>query len=257
MKTTLTAIALGLCAMGAMAQDAKTLRFGVDPTFPPFESKTAAGKLEGFDIDLGNEICARLKRECKWVESSFDGLIPGLKARKFDAILSALSVNEKRLKEIDFTDKVYGGATYVVARKGSLPNAQVASLKGKHIGVIQGSVQETFAKTQWQSAGVDVVSYQNSDLIYQDMVVGRLDGTLQVGVQADMGFLRTAQGKDFGFIGEPVRDAKVLGAAGAIGVRKDDEATRKGINEALAAMLKDGTHKKLASKYFSFDIYND
>ncbi len=72
----------------ALARDIKQIRFAVDLTYPPFESKQADGKLAGFDIDLGNALCDQMKVKCVWVENSFDGMIPGLKARKFDAVLS-------------------------------------------------------------------------------------------------------------------------------------------------------------------------
>ena len=68
-------MAWSLCAS---AKDWKVIRFGVDPSYPPFESKAADGKLVGFDIDLGNEICRRLDAKCVWIENSFDGMIPAL-----------------------------------------------------------------------------------------------------------------------------------------------------------------------------------
>src|ERR1700741_707852 len=75
-----------------VAKDWKVIRFGVDPSYPPFESKAPDGSLAGFDIDLGNAICAKLKAKCVWVELDFDGMIPALQARKIDAILSDMSV---------------------------------------------------------------------------------------------------------------------------------------------------------------------
>jgi len=91
-----SAIAMLGCIHTAVAAD--QLRFGIDPTFPPFESKNANGQLIGFDIDLGNAICAEMKVQCSWVQNSFDGLIPALQAKKFDAILSSLSITDERKK---------------------------------------------------------------------------------------------------------------------------------------------------------------
>jgi ABC-type amino acid transport substrate-binding protein len=76
-------------------KDWKVIRFGVDPSYPPFESKAANGSLVGFDIDLGNALCAKLNAKCVWVENDFDGMIPALQARKIDAVLSDMSVTEK------------------------------------------------------------------------------------------------------------------------------------------------------------------
>src|SRR5579875_2084951 len=86
------------------ADDMKELRFGVEASYAPFESKTPAGALTGFDIDIGNAVCAKLKMKCVWVENSFDGLIPALQARKFDGINSDMTITDKRKLAIDFTD---------------------------------------------------------------------------------------------------------------------------------------------------------
>ncbi|TGU42131.1 transporter substrate-binding domain-containing protein, partial [bacterium M00.F.Ca.ET.146.01.1.1] len=103
----------------AHAQGPLVIRFGVDPTYPPFESKLADGSLVGFDIDLGNALCARLQAKCTWVENAFDGLIPALQARKFDAILSSLSITEERQKTISFTNPLYFTPSRLIAATGS------------------------------------------------------------------------------------------------------------------------------------------
>lgn len=100
------ALLLSYCAIQSAAAQ-QTLRFGVDPTFPPFESKASDGSLQGFDIDLGNAICAQAKVSCKWVQIGFDGSIPALQAKKFDAILSAMSMTEKRREQVAFSDMLY------------------------------------------------------------------------------------------------------------------------------------------------------
>jgi lysine/arginine/ornithine transport system substrate-binding protein len=122
------------------AKDWKVIRFGVDPSYPPFESKAPDGRLVGFDIDLGNAICAKLNAKCVWVENDFDGMIPALQARKIDAILSDMSVTQKRLQQIDFTSKISDSPTRMVAKTSShlLPTAE--SLKGKSVGVEQGTI---------------------------------------------------------------------------------------------------------------------
>ena len=95
MKKSLSfALMLSLGAFSSLSFAEQTLRFGVDPTFPPFESKASDGSLQGFDIDLGNAICAQAKVKCQWVQIGFDGSIPALQGKKFDAILSAMSMTE-------------------------------------------------------------------------------------------------------------------------------------------------------------------
>src|SRR5260370_14519155 len=107
-------------------KDWKVIRFGVDPIYPPFESKAADGSFVGFDIDLGNALCAKLNAKCVWVENDFDGMIPALQARKIDAVLSDMSVTEKRLQQIDFTAKISYSPTRKVAKARSyfLPTAE-------------------------------------------------------------------------------------------------------------------------------------
>jgi lysine/arginine/ornithine transport system substrate-binding protein len=260
----------GLCILGlrfflfllvfpaiVAAKDWKVIRFGVDPSYPPFESKASDGNLAGFDIDLGNALCSKLNAKCVWVELDFDGMIPALQTRKIDAILSDMSVTPKRLQQIDFTSKISEAPTRMVAKSGAnlLPSAD--SLKGKSIGVEQGTIQETYAKTYFEPNGVKVVSYQNQDQVYADLRSGRLDASLQDAIQAGVGFLKTPEGQGFEFAGPEIKDEKILGAAAAIGLRKSDVDLKNLLNQALADLLKDGTYQAIAKKYFDFDIHGD
>jgi len=239
------------------AKDWKVIRFGVDPSYPPFESKAPDGSLIGFDIDLGNALCAKLNAKCVWVENDFDGMIPALQARKIDAILSDMSVTDKRRQQIDFTNKISNSPTRMVAKAGSnlLPTAE--SLKGKNIGVEQGTIQETYSKTYFEPNGVNVVSYQNQDQVYADLKSGRLDASLQDEAQASVGFLKTSEGQGFAFCGTELIETKILGSAAAIGLRKGDIDLKNALNDALADLLKEGTYRTIAKKYFDFNIYGD
>src|SRR6476620_692300 len=82
------------------AKDWKVIRFGVDPSYPPFASKAPDGSLVGFDIDLGNALCAKLNAKCVWVENDFHGMIPALQARKIDFFFSDTATTEKRRQQI-------------------------------------------------------------------------------------------------------------------------------------------------------------
>jgi lysine/arginine/ornithine transport system substrate-binding protein len=248
-------VACMLAASTVFTANAQDLRLGVEPGYAPFEVKTPEGKLAGFDIDLGNELCKRIAANCTWVEGEFDGLIPSLKAKKIDAILSSMSITEQRQKEIDFTDKLYGTPARLVAASGStlLPTAD--ALKGKQVGVFQGTTAETYAKEQWASKGINVVTYQAQELVYADLVNGRLDAAFQDAVAANDGFLKQPQGKGFAFAGPEVNEVKYFGVGAGIGLRKADTALKAQLNKALADMIKDGTYATIAKKYFDFDIY--
>jgi len=239
---------MALCS-AAFVQAADSLRYGIEAEYPPFESKDASGQLQGFDIDLGNAICKTAKLQCSWVENAFDGLIPALNAKKFDAINSAMNATEQRRKSIDFTRVIYRVPTVLIARKSSGLTATAASLKGKNVGVLQGSVQETYAQQHWAPEGVTVTSYKDQNLVYADMVAGRLDATLVMAPAGQKGLLATAQGKDFQFAGM-VRDDKILGSGIAYGLRKGDVKLRQRLDAAIARLQANGTVKTLGRKYF-------
>lgn len=255
MKKHLLSLALLALSASLHAGDLPTLRFGVEPGFAPYESKDAAGNLVGFDIDLGNAICAHLQRRCVWVVNSFDGIIPALNARKFDAILSAMNITTARQKQVDFTDKIYAPPIFLVARKGSLAGNQPDQLRGKTLGVEQGSSQEAYAQKYYRQPGISVHAYQGSQSVIQDLAAGRLDAAILAGVVADYNFLRQPQGADFAFVGPALQDPELFGAGAAIAVRKGDDTLRSQLNGAIAALIADGSYQKLAGNYFSFDIY--
>ncbi|ALL63472.1 amino acid ABC transporter substrate-binding protein, PAAT family [Paraburkholderia caribensis MBA4] len=234
----------------AMAADATSLRYGLEAQYPPFESKGSNGELQGFDIDIGNAVCKTANLKCSWVETSFDGLIPALQGRKFDAINSAMNATEKRRQAIDFTNVIYRVPTQLIARKDSGLQPTPESLKGKRVGVLQASIQETYAKAHWENAGVTVVPYQDQNQVYADLVAGRLDATLVLAPAGQTGFLSRPDGKDFAFVGQAVRDDKILGSGVAFGIRKGDTALRNQLNAAISKVQADGTVKTLAEKYF-------
>jgi len=252
-----------VCALGTLAApvaaQAKAftqITFGVDATYPPFESLSPSGAFQGFDIDLGKAICAELKVKCVFVSQSFDGIIPALQARKFDAILSSMTVTPERAKQINFSSEMYNEPTSLVEKKGAGLEPTAASLKGKNVGVEAGTIQETYAKTYWQPQGVNVISYQGQDQVYADLLSGRLDASLQDSVEADYGFLKTPKGADYQFGGNVTYDPKdVLGSYIAIGVRKDEPTLLKKIDWAIAELHKNGTYNKIEAKYFNFDVY--
>ncbi|KVO33142.1 ABC transporter substrate-binding protein [Burkholderia ubonensis] len=258
MKKWMAAVAMTLAAGAAHAGGdwaGREIRLAVDPTYPPLEYKLPDGTLAGFGIDITNALCAELRARCVWVESSFDGMIPGLLARKFDVIASSMTITPKRMQQIAFTNRISNAPARLVVRKGSplLPSAE--SLKGKRVGVEQGSAQADYALANWQAAGVQIMSYPNQDQVYADLVTGRLDAAFQASIAASDGFLKKPQGKDFMFAGVPIDDRKYFGQGDGLGLRKQDVELRDAFNHALAAILANGTYARINRKYFDFDIY--
>jgi len=264
MKKILALGAAALCAFGIsaapQAANAKALTqivFGVDATYPPFESLSPSGAFQGFDIDLGTAIAKELGAKPVFVSQSFDGIIPALQARKFDAILSSMTVTPDRAKVVSFSSEMYDEPTSLVIKTGSGLVPTAASLKGKTVGVEAGTIQETYAKTYWQPNGVTVVSYQGQDQVYADLLSGRLNASLQDSVEASYGFLKTPKGAGYEFGGNVTYDPQdVLGSYIAIGVRPDEKALLKKIDWAIAKLHSTGEYQKLQAKYFNFSIYN-
>ncbi|MDD9753764.1 histidine ABC transporter substrate-binding protein HisJ [Escherichia albertii] len=242
-------------ATAALAAIPQNIRIGTDPTYAPFESKNSQGERVGFDIDLAKELCKRINTQCTFVENPLDALIPSLKAKKIDAIMSSLSITEKRQQEIAFTDKLYAADSRLVVAKNSDIQPTVDSLKGKRVGVLQGTTQETFGNEYWAPKGIEIVSYQGQDNIYSDLTAGRIDAAFQDEVAASEGFLKQPVGKDYKFGGPSVKDEKLFGIGTGMGLRKDDNELREALNKAFAEMRADGTYEKLAKKYFDFDVY--
>lgn len=259
MKKALPLLLLGLALpwLPLNVHAEQVIRFGTDPTFPPFESKAPDGSLQGFDIDIGNALCAKLNAKCVWVESSFDGLIPALHARKFDAILSSLSITDERKKAIDFTDKLFNTPAFLVAPESSGLKPTVESLKGKRLGVQQGSVFESYAKKHWQSQGVEVIAYPSADDVYADMVVGRIDATLDDATVVTESLLNKPHGKGFALIEPQVKDDVIFGPGTGIGVNKQNDKLREQLNGAITEIRRDGTYDRLAKKYFNFNVYGE
>ncbi|MFP1725475.1 ABC transporter substrate-binding protein [Lonsdalea quercina] len=249
-KMTSLLLAGCLFTLGSAWAEQTTVRFGLEALYPPFEYKTPEGDLAGFDVDLGNAVCEAAKVQCTWTEASFDGLIPALQARKFDVINSAMNVTEKRRQAIDFTDVIYHIPSLLIARADSGLLPTVASLRGKQVGVLQSSVQESYANAHWAPKGVNVVAYQDQDQVYQDLEAGRLDATLVMAAAGRSGFLSQPMGKGFAFVGGAVEDESILGRGIAFGLRKGDDALRQRLNTAIAEVKAKGTINELSKKYF-------
>ena len=244
----LSALTLCMAAGSVLAKEYKELRFGVDPSYAPFESKAADGSLVGFDIDLGNAICAELKVKCKWVESDFDGMIPGLKANKFDGVISSMTVTAAREKVIDFSSELFSGPTSLVYKKGSGLSADTASLKGKTVGYEQGTIQEAYAKAVLDKAGVTTKAYANQDQVYADLTSGRLDASVQDMLQAELGFLKSPQGADYE-VSEAIDDP-LLPSKTAVGIKKGNSELQALLNKGIKALHADGTYAKIQKKNF-------
>ena len=253
MKKLLLAVALGSVCAISFAQG-KDLKVAIDPTYEPFTFKTADGKPTGFDVDIATALCEQIKRKCVFVEQVLDSMIPGLQAKKYDVIISSMSVTDDRLKVIDFSDKYYNTPSRVVIKKGVKFDGP-ASLKGKKIGVLKGSTQEKYALGELKTAGAEIVSYEAQDQVYLDIKSGRLEGTVADFVEVTGGFLSKPEGKDYTLVGPELYIQKYFGIGAGIGLRKGQDELKKSLNTAIKTIRTNGTYKTINDKYFKFDVY--
>ncbi|AEF54829.1 transporter substrate-binding domain-containing protein [Marinomonas posidonica] len=253
-KLASTCLALASLMLQNSAVASDTIRIGVDPTYPPFEYKQADGSLAGFEIDLGNAICEKVSKQCEWVPMSFDGLIPSLRVGKIDAVFSSLGISEKRKKVVDFSDRTWTGFSSMLSlsSKNLLPTAE--SLKGKVVGVQQGSMQEDYAKIKLAPFGIRVQSYQTQDQVYADLLNGRIDASMQDMTQAQVGFIEDANHPEFS--NQKMVD-KLLPADSAIALRKGDSKIATLINNGIKAIHADGTFATIQRQHFGdLDLYS-
>lgn len=232
------------------------LKVAIDPTYQPFTFKTADGKPTGFDVDIAEALCKEIKRKCVFVEQVWDGMIPGLQAKKYDVIISSMSITEERLQAVDFTDKYYNTPSRIVV-KADTPFTDPASLKGKKIGVLKGSTQEKYAMGELKTAGVTVVPYEAQDQVYLDIKSGRLDGTVADRVEVTGGFLSKPEGAGYGFVGPVLAEAKYFGTGAGVALRKGETALKDELNAAIKTIRSNGVYETVSKKYFDFDVYGN
>ncbi len=256
MKKFVSAVAMVLTvglAAGA-AQAGQKVKIGTEGAYPPFNSIDSNGKLVGFDIDIANALCEAAKLECEFVVQDWDGIIPGLVAKKYDAIVASMSITDERKEKVDFTDKYYNTPAKFFAKKGSGLQITRDGLKGKVVAVQRATIHENFLRDNFGDV-VTINSYATQDEAYLDVVSGRADAGIADSVAVLDGFLNTDQGKGFEFFGPDFNDPKWFGAGAGIAVRKGDDQLRNALNAALKQILADGTYKKINAKYFAFDVY--
>ena len=252
---TLAAAALAVAAAAAPSAAADELRIGVEGAYPPFSWKEADGSLKGFDIDIAFAICKKMGRECRLVEQDWDGMIPALLARKYDAIIASMSITEERKKRVDFTAKYYNTPAMFVAAEDAGLDISAAGLSGKAVGVQRGTTHQCFMEKIYPDA--DLRLYATQEEVFLDLAAGRLDAQFSDSLQADEGFLKTDAGRGYAFAGGPQFDLECHGEGAGIAVRKGEDELLGALNAAISAIREDGTYQAINDSYFDFDVYGD
>ncbi|TGP85956.1 MULTISPECIES: transporter substrate-binding domain-containing protein [unclassified Mesorhizobium] len=260
-------------ALPARADSERTISIATEGASPPWDGTDADGKLYGYDVDVGLELCNRIKIKCSFVAQDWDGIIPALLVGKYDVIMSGMAITEKRKQQIEFSSPYASGYNQFVVRKelgldagdtkekvnlSSVGNKEKATierlrstLSGKAIGVLRSSNSEAVVK-QLLGDVVTIRSYDSLDNLKLDLTAGRVDGGL-----ADYftwrDFLEAPGGSVAVFFG-PQLNGGLWGPGVGAGMRKDDSKLLTKFNAALDAATKDGTIKALSLKWFKTDI---
>ena len=253
---TLFVLALALAGGQADAKEWKKIRIGVEGAYPPFSSIKPDGTLEGFDIDIAWALCKQMGAECDLVSQDWDGMIPALLARKYDAIIASMSITPERKEKVAFTRKYYNTPAKFARRKGSGIEITAAGLKGKTVAVQRATTHDNFITAEFGDT-VKIKRYATQDEAYLDAAAGRIDVLLADSMAMLDGFLNTDTGKNFEFVGPGYSDPKYFGEGAGIAIRKNNADLVEQFNAAIDAIRADGTYKKINDKYFDFDVYGE
>jgi octopine/nopaline transport system substrate-binding protein len=264
-----TALAIG----GASAQQ-KTIKIATEGAYAPWNLTGAGGKLEGFEIDLANDLCGRMKVKCEIIAQDWDGIIPALNARKYDAIMAGMNITDKRLEVINFSQayaatphgwgvmkdsplaKLAGTGTTVSFEKDpegakKAIEAWKPLLKGKTVGVQGSTVNSQFLETYLKDV-IQIREYKTTEQHDLDLTAGRIDA-----IFAGYGALSATQEKpefkNMMVAGTGMRGG-LLGRGVAVGMRKDDAELKAMFDKAIQAAIADGTIPKLSQKWFKVDM---
>jgi lysine-arginine-ornithine-binding protein len=249
---TIAAAALALFAGNASA-DMQKVRIGTEGAYPPFNSIDSEGNLVGFDVDIAKALCEAANFDCEFVVQDWDGIIPGLLAKKYDAIVASMSITPEREEVVDFTNKYYNTPAKFVAAEDADFDISAEGLAGKSIGVQRATIHENFLRDNFPEADIRV--YATQDEANADLVAGRLDLVMADSVALNDGFLKTDMGKGFAFIGPDYSEPKWHGEGVGIAIRKGEDELREAFNAAIKQIREDGTYEEIQSKYFDFDVY--
>ena len=237
----------------AHAKEWKEIRIGVEGAYPPFSKTEEDGSITGFDIDIANALCAELEAKCTLVKQDWDGIIPALLGRKFDAIIATMDITEERQKKVAFTKKYQHIPARFVAKKGVTYEATEAFMEGKKIGVQRATTMDLYISDNFPSAKIK--RYGSADEAYLDLKAGRLDYVMADSAAIADGLLAKDGGDKFEFVGPKLNDPKWFGYGAGIAIRKQDKDLAAQLNKAIDAIRADGTYKIIQDKYFTFDVY--
>ena len=268
-KKTIISVLASLFIIGNVYAD--KIRIGTEGAYPPWNSKNEAGKLIGFEVELAWTLCRYIGEQCEIVEQDWDGMIPALIMRKFDAIMAGMSITAERQKVINFSQGYADEVAQLAVMKGSdlegmdtpsginlsIGGSDVkkalktitAALAGKTVCVQTATIHQNFLDSG-DVGSVNVRTYKTQDEVNLDLASGRCDAALAAAVA----FTDYAEksGKAVVLVG-PTFSGGAFGNGVGVGIRKDDTELLKAFNKAIDKARKNGDISRIAIKWFGFD----
>ncbi len=240
----------------ASAQEMRKVRMGTEGAYPPFNLiDPNTGKLAGFDVEIGDALCAAAKFDCEWVTQDWDGIIPGLQAEKYDTILASMSITAERAEVVDFSDAYYQEPGVLVGADGTeFKGTVLETVEGKVVGAQSATTHENFGRDRL-GAAAEIRTYDTVEQAHLDLSAGRIDFFLDGLIAVTGGFLDTDLGKGYAIIGPELNDVEIYGVGAGIAVRKGDDDLREALNAALKQIRADGTYQAISDKHFGVDIF--
>jgi polar amino acid transport system substrate-binding protein len=245
--------ALAVATQTSLAM-ADKLRIGTEGSYPPFNFVDSSGRLQGFDIELTQALCSRIKAECELVTQDYEGIVPALVAGKFDAAIASLWITDERKQKVDFTKPYYRAPARFAMRKGTagMDDTSPAALKGRTLGAQSGTVHANYLQDIYQDSVIKL--YGSEEEADAALAAGKLDAVLADGTALWRWLSQSREGRCCQFAGPSIRDPKWFGEGVAIAVRKGDTALKARFDKAIDAIVADGTYKAINDKYFPFSL---
>jgi len=273
-KKTILAVLASLLVIGNVYAD--KIKIGTEGAYPPWNSKDASGSLIGFEVELADVLCKNMAHDCTIVEQDWDGMIPALQGKKFDAIMAGMSITDERKKVISFSQgyadevaslAIMGGsnlglqkdlkaitvAGISLTKPNSTAKKALKTIKGALVGKTVCTQVGTIHQNFLQSGDVGKVKlrvYKTQDEVNLDLTSGRCD----VALAAAVAFTDYAEksGKRVELVG-PTFSGGAFGNGVGVGVRQNDTKLLKAFNKAIDKARKDGDISRIATKWFGFD----
>jgi len=228
------------------------ITIATEAAFPPFNYLDRKGMPAGFEMELAQEACQRIKAECEFIALKWDELIPGLLEKKFDIIMSSMEVTRERRQRMGLSRRYYLSPGAFIAPKGAPYDGPPSLLRNKRIGIQKDSTHADWADKSFRRSA-QLKRYASVQEALTALANDEVDAVFGDKAQLWL-WSQKPEGKCCELVGQDIKDTQTLGVGVAAGLRKEDAKLREALNKAFAEMMADGTYKKLNEKYFPFAL---